>query len=174
MSKGVTTPTVRVYQVHRGRNDRLKNKKSKDFPENRLVIHVTEPYWLESWKRLPKKIWGITVWISYFIYSLYFTNLENQKEAGEGDRHNGPETGENAVETIIVMIWWHDLILRSCQPEVEEEVKRQVRLGMEEDRLRGVSSHSHTEDIVFTMMVLMGGLHTHNGDAIISPVLKSI
>ena len=52
MSKGVTTPTVRVYQVHRGRDDRLKNKKSEDFPENRLVVQVAKPHWLQSGEHL--------------------------------------------------------------------------------------------------------------------------
>ena len=64
------TPTVRVYQVHRGGDDRLKNKNCKDFLENRLVIYVTEPDWLESGERLPKKIWG-----NYrlnFIFHIFF------------------------------------------------------------------------------------------------------
>lgn len=129
MSKGVTTPTVRVYQVHRGRDDRLKNKKSEDFPENRLVVQVAKPHWLQSGEHLTNlEICGLClrtfvtddetvqverqqiihctkVWQSLRNFNCLFPHLENKKKSGEGDGHNGPETEKNAViETIIVVI----------------------------------------------------------------------
>ena len=43
----MVTLTMRVNQVHRGRDESLQKEKRKDFSENWLVIQVAKPHWLQ-------------------------------------------------------------------------------------------------------------------------------